>query len=448
MSKIQAEIRAVISGFIENPFLPSQYAVYRIGKRTASEIINEHKIAQHYDYLIKENKDRLLEQFLLAIALYQILEGHQKRAILSAKYLPTRYINSIPKPHSIDQFKNLAASAGMVHRALKRIIGDGVRNSKQDAWSACYGKTLDIALYRQKMIREHNILILGETGTGKELFASALLKSDFGENNFSSGETRSINLASIPKELIPSSLFGSMKGAFTGATADRAGILKITHNGSVFLDEIGDIPIETQVALLRVIETKKVLPIGSTSEEDVVVRYISATNADLSNSEKFRQDLLQRLSGLTIHIPPLRNNKNDIINIGKNYLDLLKKGQNLEKVMDRQKDYQIFLEKLAMLNYEWPGNVRELRNQIRNYLMGLPTILNRTQVERISKKQVQYIIPDEIAEVISHNCSVKELTDQYISHICEKYGMNYSQAAKVLNVDRTTVMRRVKSLHE
>lgn len=202
-----------------------------------------------------------------------------------------------------------------------------------------------------------SVLITGESGVGKEIFARAI-------HNFSprSGkELVSVNCGAIPETLLESELFGHRKGSFTGATDDRKGYFEIADEGSLFLDEIAEMALTTQVKLLRVLESKEFMRIGGETVTKVDVRIIGATNKDLQHEvdlKRFRNDLYFRLKAVSINIPPLRKRKGDIIELAKSFLENYTVYNRMPK-MSLAKDAEGVL-----INYNWPGNVRELKNVI------------------------------------------------------------------------------------
>ena len=202
-----------------------------------------------------------------------------------------------------------------------------------------------------------NILIVGESGTGKELVAKAIHHaSPRARNAFVT-----VNSGSLPPELLESSLFGHMKGAFTGAIATKRGLFEVADGGSIFLDEIGNINLETQAKLLRVIQEKEFMRLGSVDTVKVDVRIIAATNADLQKlmrDSSFREDLFYRLNVITITLPPLRRRREDIPLLVSHFLDKYAE-ENRRKVREVTPDAMRIL-----MDHTWPGNVRELENAI------------------------------------------------------------------------------------
>jgi transcriptional regulator with PAS, ATPase and Fis domain len=208
------------------------------------------------------------------------------------------------------------------------------------------------------------VIITGESGTGKELVARAIhYASPRAEKAFVP-----VNCAALPSQLIESELFGHKKGAFTGAVTNSEGLFKAANGGTIFLDEIGEMPKETQSKLLRVLQEGTVRPVGGTDEIKIDVRVITATNVDLEDAIEegaFREDLYYRITVLSLELPPLRNRKPDIPLLASHFIKLANKqhGMSVQGVDDSALK--------MLLEYDWPGNVRELQNVIeRCYVYG------------------------------------------------------------------------------
>lgn len=274
-----------------------------------------------------------------------------------------------------------------------------------------------------------NVLLTGETGTGKEIIAKAIhLNSDYSNNSFVS-----INCGAIPENLFESELFGYTKGAFTGANPNgRIGKIQQAHNGTLFLDEIADMPLNLQVKLLRVLQEKKIIPIGSNSEIDINIRIIAATNKNLEqmvSDGKFREDLFYRLNVVPLEVPPLRTRKEDIETLSKyfikKYCTLFKKN-----ICGMSKDA---LEILS--EYNWPGNVRELENAIEFAL----NVIGEDEIIRIES------LPEKITK---HNNSLSTLNSHNtIFNFNEYYNLSTNEKkeiAKKLGISLATFYRMIK----
>lgn len=281
-----------------------------------------------------------------------------------------------------------------------------------------------------------NVLITGESGTGKELIARAI--------HYHSGHARGpfipINCAAIPENLLESELFGYLQGSFTDARKDRKGLFQEASGGSLFLDEIGELPMNLQAKLLRVIEDKEVRPIGASRGERVKVRILAASNRDLDQlvgAGKFRQDLFYRLNVIRIDLPPLRQRPEDIPLLVEHFIQIFS-----EKTKRQVKG--LTKEALAaLLNYPWPGNVRELEHTIeRAVLLGKGDLVNATdlppQLLADSRKEVS------LEEAISKGYTLKDLEREYIKKVLETTKGNKTEAADILGVDRTTLYRKLE----
>ncbi|HEX2835745.1 MAG TPA: sigma-54 dependent transcriptional regulator [Thermoanaerobaculia bacterium] len=267
----------------------------------------------------------------------------------------------IPKP-----FKNEEVVI-TVNKALeqRRLAHENERLkselSEKYAYSNIIGKSETMRkvfdLIRLAAPSRSNILVIGESGTGKELVAKAIHHaSPRARNAFVT-----VNSGSLPPELLESSLFGHMKGAFTGAIATKRGLFEVADGGSIFLDEIGNINLETQAKLLRVIQEKEFMRLGSVDTVKVDVRIIAATNADLQKlmaEQRFREDLYYRLNVITVQLPPLRRRREDIPLLVQHFLQKYSE-ENKRRVREVTPDAMRIL-----LDHAWPGNVRELENTI------------------------------------------------------------------------------------
>lgn len=201
------------------------------------------------------------------------------------------------------------------------------------------------------------VLITGESGTGKEVIAKAIHNS----SNRANKKIVSVNCGAIPEGILESELFGHQKGSFTGAIESRKGYFEIADSGTIFLDEIGEMPIATQVKLLRVLENGEFMRVGSSETTHVDVRIIAATNKELETevaARRFRQDLYYRLRSVNIRIPPLRRRRSDILLLAEVFLQHVASRDGNPRIMFTEDA------KTALIQYSWPGNVRELKNVI------------------------------------------------------------------------------------
>ncbi len=279
-----------------------------------------------------------------------------------------------------------------------------------------------------------SVLITGESGTGKELVARAIhYQGDRRQKEFVR-----VNCAAIPAELLESELFGHRKGAFTGAVADRKGSFLRADKGSIFLDEIGDLPMGLQPKLLHAVEEKTITPIGASRAIEVDVKVISATNRDIEQmvaEGTFRQDLFFRLNTFTIDLPPLRERRQDIAALAEHFLGHYCRQFNRGPV-------RLDKEALALLeSYRWPGNVRQLRN-----------VIERTVLDCDHEVVRAEDLPEDIRQTGSgrpaggsgSGLDLEATERQLIEKALAKTGGNQARAARLLNISRNTLRYRMK----
>lgn len=290
------------------------------------------------------------------------------------------------------------------------------------------------------------VLIMGESGTGKELFAKLIHQ----KSSRNSKPFIPVNCAAIPSELLESELFGHEKGAFTGATFMRPGRFELANGGTIFLDEIGDMPLHLQVKLLRVLQERSFERVGGTKPLKVDVRIIAATNRNLEAEVKegrFREDLYWRLNVVPIVIPPLRERKEDIPVLCDYFVDKFASIFGF-KIKLKQEIMELFL------NYNWPGNVRELENLIeRLYVLSEGTEIEIDDIpERIRFYENAFsrdLIPEELNPFtagIDLNEVLREYEKKLILHALNLHNWVKSRAAKYLNINRTTLIEKMKRL--
>lgn len=282
-----------------------------------------------------------------------------------------------------------------------------------------------------------SVLIAGESGTGKELVARALHEG----GSRADQPFLAINCAAIPANLLESELFGHVRGAFTDAKTAKRGLLLDAGKGTVFLDEIGEMPLELQPKLLRVIQERSVRPVGGSSESPVEARFICATNRDIEDeieSGRFREDLFYRLNVVQIDLPPLRSRGNDILLLAQHFLNRFAKkaGKAVTGIAPEAAK--------QLLSYEWPGNVRQLENTIERAvtLTQHNALTTNDLPERIAEsKNVNTSLFDMDAE---YAISLAELEKRYIQKILELSKGNKTRAAQVLGLDRRTLYRKLE----
>jgi PAS domain S-box-containing protein len=284
-----------------------------------------------------------------------------------------------------------------------------------------------------------NVLILGETGTGKDLFARATHNSSRRKN----GPFVKVNCPALPDTLLESELFGYVRGAFTDAKHTKRGRFQIADTGTIFLDEIGDLSKEIQTKLLQVLDEREFYPLGATEPVNVDVRVIASTNQDLSEmvrSGKFRRDLYYRLKVVELTIPSLRERREDIALLIDYFLTKQAKAMGKQPFRLNPDVMKI------LLNYEYPGNIRELKHIIEH-----TTILCRKigidvddLPEYLTKQCGHERSIYEPADLQSINAYVSKKEKQIILEVLTMHGWHRDKAAKALNIDRTTLWRKIK----
>jgi DNA-binding NtrC family response regulator len=304
--------------------------------------------------VLRQIRQRDPDQVIVIITAYSSIEGAIDAMREGAfHYIPKPFKNEevlLTVRKGIDQRRLTSENRHLRQQLEKRygldnIIGKGP--SMQQVFE----------LIRLAAPSKSNILILGESGTGKELVAKAIHH----HSRRASGPFVTVNSGSMPADLLESTLFGHVKGAFTGAIAAKKGLFEVADGGSIFFDEIGNIPTETQAKLLRVMQEKEFMRLGGVDVVQVDVRIIAATNADLEQlvaQGDFREDLYYRLNVITIHLPPLRQRSEDIPLLAQHFLKLYARenGKSVAEVSPAAME--------RLIDYRWPGNVRELENAV------------------------------------------------------------------------------------
>ena len=296
------------------------------------------------------------------------------------------------------------------------------------------------------------VLIQGESGTGKELIARALHRISPRKDQ----ALVAVNCGAIPEDLLESELFGHVRGAFTGAAHARVGRFEMANGGTLFLDEIGDMSQKLQVKMLRVLQEKVVEPVGSVKSIKVDVRVVAATHKNLETEVaegRFREDLFYRLNVVPIHVPPLRERGMDITLLADFFLDKYEKDMGTEKIAVNKEIYDIFQ------SYNWPGNVRELENLMERLtvlsddevlLEDLPTkFLDGSNIN--TEADTDHSIPasafcvgTSIPDGFDFNREVASFENQLILSALNSTDWNKNKAARLLNLNRTTLVEKIK----
>ncbi|NOY68451.1 MAG: sigma-54-dependent Fis family transcriptional regulator [Deltaproteobacteria bacterium] len=344
----------------------------------------------------------------------------------------------IAKPYKIDPVRKLVSEALMKRRLLLENRELRQKLSSPGGVPYIIGKSPAMnrvhKRIRQIAVSDANILLLGESGTGKELAARAIHDlSGRRANHF-----MAFNCGSFTEELMANELFGHEKGAYTGATSRKSGLIETADKGTVFLDEIGDMPLSMQVKLLRVIQEKEVMRVGGTAPISVDVRFIAATHRDLEADVKkghFRQDFFYRLNVISIHLPPLAEREGDIPLLAHHFLRIKSEAAKKEIAV-------IETSAMSLLKqYDWPGNVRELEN-----------VIERAVALETGDSISSGVLPDymrnlSIQTYRKSGSAIPSLEEQeldYIRWVLEQCGGNKTKAAKIIGIDRVSLWRKIK----
>ncbi len=385
--------------------------------------------------IIQRTAEISKDTMVIVITAYSSIETAVKAMKLGA-------YDFVPKPFDPDHLLMIVKRA--VENRLLRLenIGLKERLNRRDYLEALIGTSPSIKQIKEtvRKIRntDANVLITGESGTGKELVARAIHYGSLrGSKPF-----LPINCGALPEELLESELFGYERGAFTGATTSKKGLFEIAHGGSIFLDEVESISLKMQVKLLRFLQDRSFIPLGSNTPREVDVRVIAATNEDLSEAireGRFRKDLYYRLNVIPISIPPLRKRPEDIPILTRHFINRFsqREGKTIKGITEEAMK--------ALMTYRWDGNVRELENTIERIVI------------LTEKKTIDYDdLPPEIRargseETVFDPSFLPEMTLQelelhYIKRVLHSVGGNKSRAARILGIDYTTLLRKLKTM--
>lgn len=374
----------------------------------------------------KQVRDLIGESAVLTVCATAISSEHRKSLIACGA---TRIVT----PQTF-------ATSHIVERLLSQVIFDG--DIKPSKYGSLVGATKVMReIYRHIGILaplDEPILIVGETGTGKELIAS-----EFHSNSGRDTTFICVNFAEITPELLPSELFGHEQGAFTNAVKSRKGLLVEAGKGTIFLDEIGELDLASQAKILRVLEEKKVRRVGANSWENVSARILAATNRNLDeecSEKRFRLDLYQRLKAFVIELPPLRERKADIPLLVRHFMD--EYGQQYDKKLSVSDDLIDDLFK-----YDWQGNVRELRNVIRKASAYADS---NDQISKIALREITSIKTQTKSNVIVFDPTNEKLEDvihkvekTYLKSALSKTNGNVSEASKLAGIGRATFYKKL-----
>jgi DNA-binding NtrC family response regulator len=381
---------------------------------------------------LRRIKERRPEALVIVVTGY----GTVQSAVQAMKIGAYDYVT---KPFSLDELKLLLERV-VNHLRLKsenRMLREKVK-SKQ-GFGGIVGRSPEMEkLYRiiSKAANSiHPVLILGESGTGKEMVARSIHYS----GPFRDKPFIPVDCGSLVPTLIESELFGYVKGAFTGASQAKDGLMAIAEGGTIFLDEVGELPVDLQAKLLRAIQEKEIRPVGSTRRIPINVRILAATNRDLEQAVMqgaFRRDLYFRLNVLSLRIPALRERRQDIPLLIGHFMERMARNSGQEKILSDEA-------LKAMLAYDWPGNVRELENCLeRTCAFTSGPLIHTTDLPReIAKLPASDLLPTNGHRKI---VPMAELERQTILGAIAELNGDKLQAARLLGIGKTTLYRKLK----
>ncbi len=353
-------------------------------------------------------------------------------------------VDFITKPFSKNQLSVIVKRAFQIAQLIEE--NKNLRRAVQDRYSFenIVGKSRSMEDVYDAVSRvarsDAAVLIHGESGTGKELIAKAIhFNSDRKEHPFIT-----VNCSAVPENLFESELFGHMKGSYTGAVSDKAGKFEAADGGTIFLDEVAEIPLHLQPKILRVLQEGEIDKIGAIQPLKVDVRIITATNRDLEEmigQNRFREDLYYRINIVPIHLPPLRERKDDIPLLADHFL---------RTYAEKYKRGNIHFDKSVFPffdRYEWPGNVRELENTVERMIIMSRNDLLKEDNLPASIRSSRDVSPFVLRDLPVDGINLEDVEKELIRKALEKNDWNQSKAAKYLGISRQTLLYRMKKHH-
>ncbi len=384
--------------------------------------------------VLTEARQRWPEMPIIVITAYSSVEN----AIAAMREGAFHYL---PKPFRNDEVVHIVRQALEKRRLLAE---NRVLRAKLDAGTGDLGGLVGRSAPMERVYEtirnaasaRSTVLIVGESGTGKELVAKALHRL----SPRAAGPFVTVNSGSLPPDLLESNLFGHVRGSFTGAVADKKGLFKVADGGTIFFDEIGTVPPDTQAKLLRVLQEREFMPVGAVEPVRADVRVVAATNADLLHfvaDGRFREDLYYRLCVITIHLPPLRERKEDIPLLVEALVAraAAENGRALPPVTPNAMK--------ALLDHDWPGNVRELENVLERALILGPGVIDVDQLPEAVRRSVP-----RPAALPPDGLSFKEAVASYekalLSAALDRSSGVQKRAAELLRLKPTTLNEMLK----
>jgi two-component system, NtrC family, response regulator AtoC len=355
--------------------------------------------------------------------------------------MKTGALDYLMKPFELEELKLVVKKALEMHQLRNEVARLKREHTRSYPNDTIYGESERIKDIRKliQIVAETprtSVLIQGESGTGKELVSNAI--------HFASSRANKpyikINCSAIPDNLLESELFGHEKGAFTDAKMMKKGLFEMANTGTIFLDEISSMKLSLQPKILRVLETQTFRRIGGIADIKIDVRVIAATNTDLGElvkNKEFRDDLFYRLKVMEVDLPPLRDRKEDILLLAKLFLQEFNKEFNkrVQKLHPKTED--------LLQNYGWPGNVRELKNVIeRSVILTQGEIVQPEHLPLELREGGKTALPERSS---LGKMSLEEMEKMHITEVLNSVGGNKSQAAKILNISRSTLREKLKT---
>ncbi len=378
--------------------------------------------------LLRRIRARFPEQIVIIITAYASIET-AVGALRAGAY------DYVIKPIIHEEIKRIVRNA-LCERSLK---AENIILRKQIEERYDFGKIIGESARITSLIAEvkkiadsrSNVLLLGETGTGKELIARAIHYNSARQDK----PFVPINCSAIPEALLESELFGYVRGAFTGATTSKRGLFEEANGGTVFLDEIGDLTQQLQAKLLRVIDDQEIRPLGGVQSKKIDIRFVAATNKDILKTVReglFREDLYYRINVVTINLPPLRERREDIIILTRHFLEKL--SHEIGKPIRFIDDGALRL----LTDYNWPGNVRELKNIIERAVL----VTDGDTIRAEHLPEVMKSTPSFLSEAFLNGLSIEDYTKQFILHNQKNY--TEQRLADMLGITRKTLWEKRK----
>ncbi len=392
--------------------------------------------------VLKEIKEVDVQSVIIIITAYGDITSAVEAMRLGA-------YDYLTKPFDIEDIKIVINKAFKIIGLEDRIVGlqRQVDRFKDGELITRSRKMNDLLEFVNRIAKASTtVMIYGETGTGKELIADLIHKN----SERASKPFVPIDCTSLPENLLESELFGHEKGAFTGAVGLKKGLFQVANEGTVFLDEIGELPLTLQAKILRVLETKSFRRVGGERYLEADVRIVAATNRDLRkliDEERFRSDLFYRLNVVPIYLPSLRDRKEDIFPLIEYFVQLFNKkiGRNISNVSNQALKF--------LIDYDWPGNIRELKNVIEHMVItskgniigmrNLPTEIR--DIDKDVGYRSDHLVENDVEILPDYRKTKKELIEgferNYLKRLLEKNDWNISQSAREIKMHRSSFQR-------